>query len=167
MFLGTGKLDIRLCRADGTEVEVIAPPRPTERLAEDWEDQFFTSLPPDVDGNEDTPYLGSRFRAHYRWIGTAHNQTAMADLRKVQNWVGNDGRYVRIWLHEENTTLVVRCKVKARPIAPLGGKLSGDVIEIEFVGLDMTDRKPNPLYDQVGKVARRGSVNTTARTFGL
>lgn len=166
MFLGTGKLEIRLMRADGTKVETIVPARPSERVYQDF-DPVVTTLPANSFGRVREIVTGYQFRAVYRWISTSHNQTDMAAVQKIGNWRRIDeDRYIELWPHEDQPQIHVRCEVIRHTQTPLSGKVTADVIELELLGLDTVERKPNPLLDRVSKLHRRGSVNTTARVFG-
>ncbi len=164
MFLGTGKLEIRLMHPAGTAVKTIVPVRPSERISEDTED-VVTQLPQNAFGEQEEIFQAVRFRAVYRWISHKFNQSEMAKILEIGNWRGSS-RFVNVWPHEDQPQLQFRCKVVRCSLVPLGGKTHGDVIELELFGLDKFANKPNPLYDRLGKVFRLGSIDTTARSFG-
>ncbi len=166
MFLGSGKLEFRLMKSNGTTSEAtIVPARPTDRLIEDFE-PVIDVLPEDVDGFADEVIRGYRFRAQYRWFSHQHNQSEMAQIVRVGNWRGNDGRYIALWPHADQPQIQVRCTVRRCTVMPYSGKIGGDVIDLELSGIDLLERRPNPLLDRVGTVFRRRSLNTTARVFG-
>lgn len=164
MFLGTGKLEVRLMNPDGTVVETIVCPRPTERIFEDFED-IYSTLPTNVYGQAEDIFEGVRFRLHARWVCHANNIADMAKIRKIGNWRIGD-QFVNLWPHADQPQIQLRCKVRKHPTTPVNGKTNADIMELEFVGMDTLERMPNPLYDRVGKLFRRGSVNTAARSFG-
>lgn len=164
MFLGTGKLEVRLMNPDGTVAEVIVPSRPTARLFQDFED-VIDDYGLDIDKSPITVFKGVKFRAVWQWVSHKSNQTQMANVRKIGNW-RSAGKFINVWPHQDMPQIQLRCEVTRHSTSPISGQVAGDVMEIEVQGLDLLERKPNPLYDRVGKLFRRGSVNTTARSFG-
>lgn len=163
MFYGTGKMSVKLLRANGTTEATIVLLRPTAREIEDFE-EVFENLGPDQFGEPVDELRGVRFRGVYHFTGTAQNQSEMAQLMRVANWRGA-GRKVRLWPHEEQTGIRVLCEVRGHRQQPLNGQIYGDRVTIEFRGLELLPLKPNPTLERRSSTRADHSV-VAGESFG-
>lgn len=162
MIYGTGRIEARLERNDGTIEATIILPRPDRRDEEDWPRQYVT-LGPDSTGKQRRKFLGCKFFARYVWILDEESLSDAANIIRVANWSG-EGRVLRIWPHED-IGQQERCEVLNDPYTPYNGTVLADEIVLELGGLDYLPNKPNALFDRCCENEFMSST-TAIRSFG-
>ena len=155
MIYGTGAPIAKLTDESGAIAVTLTLPRPTRREANGFEDAV-ANLGTDADGNAVEDYLGVRYHGKYIWLSHAANQSDMATVQRLANWRG-DGYYVLLVPHSEQT-LQIRCQVTRAGERPRDGKVTEEEITIELWGVDLLAKRPNPTYDRVRMVWRRGRI---------
>lgn len=156
-YWGTGAPTVKLLDNEGTQVEAVVLPTPTERLVPDEWIPEFEDPGTTLNYDDASERIGYRFQAKYFWRGVS--STDMTKLLKVLNWNGR----LRLWPHKDATgRVVVRAGVPSYG-HPLG-RVTYDEITLEFIGVHLMSRVPDPATDIVLKPYRRATLQTAEQS---
>lgn len=155
-YWGTDAPTVKLLDNEGTQIKAVVLPRPTERLAQGWLPEF-ESPGTTLNWEDVTVRRGYRFHAQYSWVGV--ETTEMTKLLEVLNWPEK----MRLWPHKDGTARMLVRLGKPGYGFPLG-MVKYDEMNLEFIGIQLVARVPDPQTDIVVKAFRRATIQAAEQS---